>query len=174
MIKSKQLILVAAAAVMLQAGVALAQDSLEGLLAEVQAARAAEQQAFQQRAAELNAAPAEQQAKMLAEAQSRREALSAASDKLAEQFSANELVINEADKKLRDKAASLGLPLAIVRDSRADGRKHYGVGLILVRPDQFVAWAGEASEINAHAILRRVAGFNSGSGFMKLPTALKE
>ena len=109
MIKSKQLILVAAAAVMLQAGVALAQDSLEGLLAEVQAARAAEQQTFQQRAAELNAAPAEQQAKMLAEAQSRREALSAASDKLAEQFSANELVINEADKKLRDKAASLGL-----------------------------------------------------------------
>ena len=109
MIKSKQFILVAAAAVMLQAGVALAQDSLEGLLAEVEAARAAEQQTFQQRAAEFNAAPAEQQAKMLAEAQSRREGLSAASDKFAEQFSANELVINEADKKLRDKAAALGL-----------------------------------------------------------------
>jgi biopolymer transport protein ExbB len=108
-IKSKQFILVAAAAAMLQAGVALAQDSLEGLLAEVQAARAAEQQTFQQRAAEFNAAPAEQQAKMLAEAQGRREALSAASDKFAEQFSANELVINEADKKLRDKAAALGL-----------------------------------------------------------------
>jgi hypothetical protein len=55
-IKSKQFILVAAAAVMLQAGVALAQDSLEGLLAEVEAARAAEQQTFQQRAAEFNAA----------------------------------------------------------------------------------------------------------------------
>ena len=68
MIKSKQFILVAAAAAMLHAGVALAQDSLEGLLAEVQAARAAEQQTFQQRAAEFNASPAEQQAKMLAEA----------------------------------------------------------------------------------------------------------
>lgn len=109
MIKCKQFILVAAAAAMLHTGAALAQDSLEGLLSQVQAARAAEQQTFQQRAGEYNAAPADQQAKMLAEAQARREALSAESDKLSAQFSANELVINEADKKLREKASALGL-----------------------------------------------------------------
>ena len=109
MIKSKQFILVAAAAAILHTGAAFAQDTLEGLLAEVQAARAAEQQTFQQRASEFNAAPADQQAKMLSDAQARRESLSGESDKLSAQFSANELVINEADKKLRDKAASLGL-----------------------------------------------------------------
>ena len=109
MIKSKQFILVAAAAAALHTGAALAQDSLEGLLSQVQAARAAEQQSFQQRASEFNAAPADQQAKMLADAQSRREALAAESDKLSAQFSANELVINDADKKLREKATALGL-----------------------------------------------------------------
>jgi biopolymer transport protein ExbB len=109
-IKSKQFILVAAAAAMLHtAGVALAQDSLEGLLQQVQAARATEQQTFQQRAEQYNAAPADQQAKMLADAQAGREALSAESDKLSARFSANELVINEADKRLREKSAALGL-----------------------------------------------------------------
>ncbi len=105
---------------------------------------------------------------MLSDGRNVHEALGAGFTLIA--FDEEEALISAFEQE----AASLGLPLAIVRDSRADGRKHYGVGLILVRPDQFVAWAGEASEINAHAILRRVAGFNSGSGFMKLPTALKE
>jgi biopolymer transport protein ExbB len=109
-IKPKQFVLVAAAAAMLQfTAAASAQDSLDSLLQEVQAVRAAEQQTMQQRADTYNAAPAADQQKMLSEAQARREALAAASDKLAAQFSANEMEINEANKKLREKSAALGL-----------------------------------------------------------------
>lgn len=57
-------------------------------------------------------------------------------------------------------AARLGLPLTIVTDSRADGRAAYGAALVLIRPDHFVAWAGEAGADPA-AILVRAAGFQS-------------
>ena len=105
----KQIIRVAAAAALLQSGIASAQDSLDSLLKEVQTVRASVQEQLQQRADSYNAAPADQQAKMLADAQAKRDALAASSDKLAAQFSANEIAINEVNKKLRDKAAALGL-----------------------------------------------------------------
>jgi biopolymer transport protein ExbB len=105
----KQFFRVAAAAALLQSGIAAAQDSLDALLQEVQAVRATVQQQLQQRADEYNAAAADQQAKMLADAQARRDALAASSDKLAAQFSENEIAISEANKKLREKAAALGL-----------------------------------------------------------------
>ena len=57
-------------------------------------------------------------------------------------------------------AATLALPLTILRDSRRDGRENYGAGLILIRPDQFIAWAGEFSGVDAVMILRRAAGFD--------------
>jgi len=50
------------------------------------------------------------------------------------------------------------LPLQVVRASRDGDRAHYGAGLVLVRPDQFVAWAGEAGA-DARDILRRVTGY---------------
>ena len=56
-------------------------------------------------------------------------------------------------------ATKLGLPLKTVADSRADGREKLGAGLILIRPDQFVAWAGETTEPEAETILRHAAGF---------------
>lgn len=56
-------------------------------------------------------------------------------------------------------AEALGLLLTIMEDTRAGGREQYGAALILVRPDQFVAWAGDAPEIKARDVLRRVAGF---------------
>ena len=34
------------------------------------------------------------------------------------------------------------LPLKIIRDSRTGGRERYEAAHILIRPDQFVAWAG--------------------------------
>jgi len=40
-------------------------------------------------------------------------------------------------------AAELRIPLQIVSDTAADGRERYGARLILVRPDQFVAWVGD-------------------------------
>lgn len=60
-----------------------------------------------------------------------------------------------------DAAGRLGLPLTVVEDSRDGGREAYGAGLVLVRPDHFVAWAGEAEAADAGAILRRAAGLQS-------------
>jgi hypothetical protein len=54
-------------------------------------------------------------------------------------------------------ASKLGIPLKVVRDNRAEGRKLYDASLVLVRPDQFVAWAHEAIGDPAD-ILRRVIG----------------
>ena len=60
-------------------------------------------------------------------------------------------------------AQARGIPLHIVRESQIDGREDYEAQLVLVRPDQFVAWCGnevngakEASE--ADAILGHITG----------------
>ncbi|GHC76391.1 monooxygenase [Pseudorhodoferax aquiterrae] len=56
-------------------------------------------------------------------------------------------------------AQGLGLPLRVVEDTRADERARYAAGLVLVRPDQFVAWAGESVAPDAAAgLLRQAAG----------------
>jgi hypothetical protein len=57
-------------------------------------------------------------------------------------------------------AASLyALPLTVVRAPADDGRSHYRARLILVRPDQFVAWAAEELDIPAGRIVARAVGF---------------
>jgi len=43
-------------------------------------------------------------------------------------------------------ASRLRVPLKVIRDSATDGREKYQACLILVRPDQFVAWCGEDAE----------------------------
>ena len=56
-------------------------------------------------------------------------------------------------------AEELGLPLKIVEDTREAGRETYGAALVLVRPDQFVAWAGEPADATDPAgILARAIG----------------
>lgn len=54
-------------------------------------------------------------------------------------------------------AERAGVPLGIVSDTAAGGRERYGARLVLVRPDQFVAWAGERAGDPA-ALLARAAG----------------
>jgi 4-hydroxyisophthalate hydroxylase len=51
-----------------------------------------------------------------------------------------------------------GLPLTIVRDTNADGREAYDARLILIRPDQYVAWAGNAPPADPQTVLRMVTG----------------
>jgi 2-polyprenyl-6-methoxyphenol hydroxylase-like FAD-dependent oxidoreductase len=55
-------------------------------------------------------------------------------------------------------AAGLGVPLTLVADSRAGGRELYRASLILVRPDQFVAWAAETGPVDARAVLQKAIG----------------
>jgi hypothetical protein len=66
-----------------------------------------------------------------------------------------------ADREAVDGFASaadaLGVPLAVCADTAAEGRQEYGARLVLVRPDQFVAWAGDRAH-NPEAILARVIG----------------
>jgi 2-polyprenyl-6-methoxyphenol hydroxylase-like FAD-dependent oxidoreductase len=53
-------------------------------------------------------------------------------------------------------ASALSVPLKVITDSAADGREKYVARLILVRPDQFVAWAGDDAEPSL--ILKRAVG----------------
>jgi len=58
----------------------------------------------------------------------------------------------------RRAAETLHIPLKVVEDNRADGRELYKAAAILVRPDQFVAWASDDAPDDAAGILRRSAG----------------
>jgi 2-polyprenyl-6-methoxyphenol hydroxylase-like FAD-dependent oxidoreductase len=55
-------------------------------------------------------------------------------------------------------AAKLNIPLTIITDNRRDGRERYNASLVLIRPDQFVAWASNDGSPDAEAILRRTTG----------------
>ena len=54
-------------------------------------------------------------------------------------------------------AAALGMPLAIVDVAGEEARDLYQAALVLIRPDQIVAWRGNASS-GAADVLRRAAG----------------
>jgi len=47
---------------------------------------------------------------------------------------------------LRDAAQSKGIPMTIVSDNSLSGSDYYGNSCVMVRPDQFVAWAGELDD----------------------------
>lgn len=49
-------------------------------------------------------------------------------------------------------------PLRVVRDAAGEARQAYGCSLVLVRPDQYVAWAGDTAPEAAEAVLRTVCG----------------
>jgi 2-polyprenyl-6-methoxyphenol hydroxylase-like FAD-dependent oxidoreductase len=60
-------------------------------------------------------------------------------------------------------ADCLQVPLEVIRERRTGGRERYEAKYVLVRPDQFVAWAGEEVSPEATTILRRAAGIAGGS-----------
>ena len=55
-------------------------------------------------------------------------------------------------------ADHLMVPLEIIRDRRTGGPERYQARYVLVRPDQFVAWAGNEVAPEAATILRTAAG----------------
>jgi hypothetical protein len=63
-----------------------------------------------------------------------------------------------AVRALSDAAAASQVPLEVVRDTSRDGREKYGAPLVLVRPDQFVAWTGSAAPADPAALVATVTG----------------
>jgi len=55
-------------------------------------------------------------------------------------------------------AAAAHMPMSVVRDSYAGGREAYERRLILVRPDQYVAWTADAAPADVPALLAKVTG----------------
>jgi 2-polyprenyl-6-methoxyphenol hydroxylase-like FAD-dependent oxidoreductase len=55
-------------------------------------------------------------------------------------------------------ARSLRVPLTVVRDSDEGDRRAYEARLVLVRPDQYVVWAGNTVPADAVRIVRRATG----------------
>ena len=80
-------------------------------------------------------------------------------DALGEGFTLLALDVDEVlIGQFQTAASQLGVPLSVVRDSWSAGRELYGARLILVRPDQFVAWVGSEAATDPRAILERVSG----------------
>ncbi len=66
---------------------------------------------------------------------------------------------SDADVAAFESAArDLCLPLKIVRDAKDCGARVYESALILVRPDQYVVWTGEAAPADAAAVLKKALG----------------
>jgi hypothetical protein len=71
------------------------------------------------------------------------------------------LAFDAGDSTVRafeQEARSAGVPLTVVRDTLAGGRADYLSRLVLVRPDQYVAWTGAEAPADAGAVLRAVTG----------------
>jgi 4-hydroxyisophthalate hydroxylase len=80
-------------------------------------------------------------------------------EELGEDFTLIDLGTGDAASGFELAAAKLVIPLKVIKDSAADGREQYQSRLILLRPDQFVAWAGD--EADAVLVLRRAAGLSA-------------
>jgi hypothetical protein len=79
-------------------------------------------------------------------------------DRLGLYFS---LVIIDGDEEVsafENAATELGIPLQIVRIARPDLIHIYERKLILVRPDQHIAWRSDHMPNEAAAILRKAVG----------------
>jgi len=59
---------------------------------------------------------------------------------------------------LAQSAKAQRVPLTVIRDSFRDGREAYVSRLVLVRPDQFVAWTGDAAPRDPNALWRKLSG----------------
>jgi hypothetical protein len=59
---------------------------------------------------------------------------------------------------LRDAAGALHVPLTVASPGDPRLRARYGARFVLIRPDQHVAWRGDAIPLSAANLLRRSIG----------------
>jgi hypothetical protein len=64
----------------------------------------------------------------------------------------------EAITAFQASAAALSIPLVVIEDSFDGGREQYASRLILVRPDQYIVWAGDYQPADVDALFKKVAG----------------
>lgn len=55
-------------------------------------------------------------------------------------------------------AQFVGVPLKVVRDTCEGERKAYEARLVLVRPDQYVVWAGDELPRDAVRLMQKISG----------------
>ena len=55
-----------------------------------------------------------------------------------------------------DAAKNANMPLKVIRDSFDGGREEYESRLMLIRPDQYVVWAGDDASDAANAVAKVV------------------
>jgi 4-hydroxyisophthalate hydroxylase len=67
-------------------------------------------------------------------------------------------VEDDAVARLAAAARARHVPLKIIRDTMAGGRDAYQAWLVLVRPDQYVAWTADAAPADGDAVIRRAVG----------------
>jgi hypothetical protein len=66
---------------------------------------------------------------------------------------------SKADTSTIEAAArKRGVPLTVLDVPAADARELYGRDLALIRPDQYVAWRGDAAPSDADPLIARLAG----------------
>jgi len=66
-----------------------------------------------------------------------------------------------AVRRFREAARAIRVPLKIAQDSYEGDRLAYEARLILVRPDQYVVWAGNQTPADAPAVLHRITTLQS-------------
>jgi len=63
-----------------------------------------------------------------------------------------------AVRSFEDAARSLRMPLKVIRDSNEGDRQAYEAKLVVVRPDQYVVWAGDDAPADVASIVGTAAG----------------
>jgi 2-polyprenyl-6-methoxyphenol hydroxylase-like FAD-dependent oxidoreductase len=79
-------------------------------------------------------------------------------DRLGSEFTLLKLSAGLDTRALEQAAQARGLPLTVLELARDDVRTLYGSDLVLIRPDQHVAWRGNAVPPGPDALLARVTG----------------
>jgi 2-polyprenyl-6-methoxyphenol hydroxylase-like FAD-dependent oxidoreductase len=73
-------------------------------------------------------------------------------------FDADDHAVQGFERAARAWKVPLKVPLKVIRDTCRDGRDAYEAPLILVRPDQYVVWAGDREPDDVAALMGKVVG----------------